>query len=76
MTAEVKITSFESKLNSIKEILEDLESPKLSLEERLSKFEEGTKLIKECQNVLQKADMKVQKIVEANNKLKLEETKV
>ena len=69
-------TSFESKLNNIKKILEDLESPKLTLEERLSKFEEGIELIKECQKVLQEADMKVQKIVEANSKLKLEETRI
>ncbi len=74
MTGET--TSFEGKLNSIKDILKDLESPKLTLKERLSKFEEGTKLIKECQKVLQEADMKIQGIVEANNKLKLEDIKM
>ena len=56
--------SIEAKLIELEEILEDLESGKLELDDALKKFEKGIKLSRECQQTLEEAEMKIQVLME------------
>ena len=58
--------SFEEQINSIKEILDILENGNLSLDDSLTKFEEGTKLIKECYKKLEDVKKNIKIIVDEN----------
>ncbi len=55
--------SFEKSLGKIKEIVEELEGNELSMDKSIEKFEEGTKLIKECYKKLEDVKKKVELIV-------------
>ena len=69
--AEKKVTvNFEKAIKDLETIVEDLESGDLSLEESLKAFENGIKLTRHCQVELEKAELKVQKLVEENGELK------
>ena len=57
MTDEIK---FEDAITRLEEIVEELESGELSLEESLSAFEEGIKLSKICAKLLNEAERKVE----------------
>ena len=51
--------SFEKSINRLEEICKILQSGNLSLDDSLSLFEEGTKLIEDCNKVLNEAEQKV-----------------
>ena len=51
--------SFESSLESLEEVVHELEGGKLSLDDSLKKFEEGIKLYKGCKDLLSKAEKKI-----------------
>ena len=59
-TSIKKNKSIEAKLIELEEILEDLESGKLELDDALKKFEKGIKLSRECQQTLEEAELKIQ----------------
>ena len=63
-TSNKKNKSIEAKLIELEKILEDLESGKLELDDPLKKFEKGIKLSRECQQTLEKAEMKIQVLME------------
>ena len=63
-TSNKKNKSIEEKLIELEEILEDLESGKLELDDALKKFEKGIKLSRECQQTLEEAEMKIQVLME------------
>ena len=45
-------------------IVDALEDDDVSLEESVKKFEEGIKLVKDCQKQLQEAELKVNKLMD------------
>ena len=49
------LSNFESGLRKLQDILEDIESDKLSLEESIEKYREGVDLSKKCQKALDDA---------------------
>tara|TARA_A100001388_G_scaffold276681_1_gene265062 strand:+ start:105 stop:308 length:204 start_codon:yes stop_codon:yes gene_type:complete len=49
------LSNFESDLRKLQDILEDIESDKLSLEESIEKYREGVDLSKKCQKALDDA---------------------
>ena len=53
---------FEEVLKKLEGIVEAMESDDLPLETLLSKYEEGTKLVKICQEKLAEAELKVQQL--------------
>jgi exodeoxyribonuclease VII small subunit len=53
---------FEEALKKLEKIVDDMESGELPLETMLSRFEEGTRLVKVCQSKLEEADLKIQKL--------------
>lgn len=73
MNIPKKMGVFEEKLTKLKEIVSEIESGNLNLDESLGKFEDGLKLSKECQDILKEAELKVGKIVKRSGKLEIEE---
>ena len=62
--------NFEKAIKDLEKIVEDLESGELNLEQSLKTFEKGIKLTRQCQGELEKAELKVKKLVEENGELK------
>ena len=54
---------FEDAMNRLEEIVQNLESGDLSLEDALNVFEEGTKLSKFCSSKLEEAEKRVNVLV-------------
>ena len=49
------LSNFENDLKKLQDILVDIESDKLSLEESIEKYKEGVELSKKCQKALEEA---------------------
>ena len=49
------LSNFESDLKKLQDILDEIESDKLSLEESIEKYKEGVELSKKCQKALEDA---------------------
>lgn len=62
--AENRPFDFEAALEELEELVNSMEEGELSLEESLQSFEKGIKLTRECQAALNKAEQKVQKLVD------------
>lgn len=56
------LKQFEQQLARLEAIVNELENDDLSLEESLSRFEEGVKLSKQCQLNLAQAEQRVNKL--------------
>lgn len=54
--------AFEEALQRLETIVESMESDDLPLEQLLTRFEEGTRLARLCQNRLADAEIKIQKL--------------
>ncbi len=59
-----KKLSFEQALEQLETIAEQIEQGKIGLEESITKYEEGMGLVKQCRDILSKAEMKIQKLQE------------
>lgn len=57
---------FEASLQKLEELVNAMEEGDLSLEESLQAFETGIQLTRECQTALQKAEQKVQILMESD----------
>lgn len=68
-----KKDSFESSLESLEKIVEELESKDLPLEKSLEMFEKGVGLYKDCKKHLDKVEKKVAKLSESLEEELLEE---
>tara|TARA_B100001029_G_C14948605_1_gene387426 strand:- start:297 stop:539 length:243 start_codon:yes stop_codon:yes gene_type:complete len=65
---------FEKSLEKLEKIVDELENGDLSLEKSIKTFEEGVKITKHCQSLLNKAELKIQKLLEKDDgSLTLEE---
>jgi exodeoxyribonuclease VII small subunit len=53
---------FEDALKKLQDIVESMESGDLPLESLLSRFEEGTRLVKACQVKLEEAELRINKL--------------
>lgn len=58
---------FETALEKLKKIVEDLEKGGLSLDKTLSEFSQGMKLLKFCHQKLDKAEKKIELMVKKND---------
>ena len=52
--------SFETAMERLEKIVEEMESGKMLLEDLLARYEEGMKLVKVCQERLAKAEQKIE----------------
>lgn len=64
-----KELSFEEKLKQLETVVQELETGKLNLEESVKKFELGIKLSKECNQMLQDAEKKINILIKNENGL-------
>ena len=69
MASSKKSVNFERNLEQLEALVAEMESGELSLEDSLSAFEKGIKLTRQCQDALQKAEQKVQKLIAENGQL-------
>ena len=60
------VFNFEESLASLEKLVSAMEEGELSLEESLQAFEQGIRLTRECQGALQKAEQKVQILMDEN----------
>jgi exodeoxyribonuclease VII small subunit len=58
-----KAQSFEKSMESLEEIVSDMEAGKLSLDAMIERFEEGQKLIKFCTGKLDEVERKIEKLL-------------
>ena len=65
--------SFEDSMERLEKIVEELDKGDFSLEESLQKFEDGLKLGKACRKILDKAEVRIQKLVEDDDNRLTEE---
>ena len=64
-----KETSFEDKIRELEEIVKELESGEVNLDDAIEKYTKAMKLAKECSDRLNKATEKVNKILKENGEL-------
>lgn len=63
---------FESALEKLQKIVEDLEKGGLSLDKTLSEFSQGMKLLNFCHQKLDKAEKKIELMLKEDNEFKEE----
>ena len=64
--------SFESQIENLEKIVAELENGELSLDESVSKFEEGIKISKECNKTLEEAEKKITILINNDGETKEE----
>ena len=57
-----KKPSFEEALARLEVIAEQIEQGKIGLEESITQYEQGMALVKQCRDILSKAEHKIQKL--------------
>ena len=74
--ASTKKFNLENSLADLEELVEELESGDLPLEQAMKKFEEGIKLTRGCQAALKEAEQKVEVLLQSAGGEALEEFEV
>ena len=64
-----KEVSFEEKLKQLENIVQELESGKLNLEDSVKIFENGIKISKECNEMLQNAEKKINILINKDGEI-------
>jgi exodeoxyribonuclease VII small subunit len=72
MPRKKKTPDFETSLAELESLVTQMEQGDLTLEASLSTFEEGIKLTRECQTMLDQAEQKVLILTSKNGELKTE----
>lgn len=62
--SEKKMT-FETAMKRLEEIVRAMEQGDVALEESLNLFQEGTELVRTCSDMLENAQMQIQKVVKS-----------
>ena len=68
----MKKDSFEDKMQQLEQVVSELEKGDMNLDESLVKFEDGMKLAKECNKILEDAEKKVTILLEKNGEIEEE----
>lgn len=58
--------NFEKSMENLENIVTELEKGELNLDESVKKFEEGMKIAKQCNNILENAEKKITILLEKN----------
>lgn len=70
---EQETVSFEENMKKLEEIAAELEKGELDLDTSVSKFEEGMKISKECNEMLEKAEKKITMLIKGEDGEVIEE---
>ena len=65
--------SFEDNMNNLEKIVIELEKGDLNLDDSIAKFEDGIKISKECNKILEEAEKKITILLEKDGEIKEEE---
>jgi exodeoxyribonuclease VII small subunit len=65
------LIDFEKSLAELENLVEQMEQGDLTLESSLEYFERGIKLARTCQEALQRAEQKVEKLLEKNAQIEV-----
>lgn len=65
-------SNFENNMENLEKIVTELENGDLNLDESISKFEEGIKISKECNKILEDAEKKITILLERDGKIEEE----
>lgn len=68
----MKEDNFEEAMSKLEKITIELEKGELTLEESMQKFEEGIKLSKKCNEIIESAEKKITILTQDENELKEE----
>ena len=64
--------NFEDAMKALEQIANELENGELSLEQSVDKFEEGIKISKKCNEILEKAEKKISILIKDGDEIKEE----
>ena len=64
-----KDNNFEEKIKKLEDVVNALEKGDMNLDESLTKFEEGMKLSKECNKMLEDAEKKITVLLEKDGEI-------
>ncbi len=64
--------SFEENMEQLEKIVTELEKGDLNLDESVKKFEQGMKISKKCNDILEKAEKKITILLKQENGIKEE----
>ena len=64
--------SFEDNMETLEKIVTELEKGDLNLDESIAKFEDGIKISKECNKILEEAEKKITILLEKDGEVKEE----
>lgn len=65
-------SSFENNMENLEKIVTELEKGDLNLDESIAKFEEGIKISKECNKILEDAEKKITILLEKDGNVEEE----
>lgn len=65
--------SFEEQMENLENIVAELEKGELNLDDSVAKFEEGIKISKECNKILEEAEKKITILVNNDGQTKEED---
>ena len=65
-------SSFEDNMETLEKIVTELEKGDLNLDESIAKFEDGIKISKECNKILEEAEKKITILLEKDGEIKEE----
>ena len=65
--------NFEENMNKLETIVADLEKGDLNLDDSVKKFEEGIKISKECNEILEEAEKKITILLQEDDKIEEED---
>ena len=68
-----KANSFEENMEKLEQIVTELEKGDLNLDDSVKKFEEGIKVSKECNKMLEEAEKKITILINDENGIKEED---
>ena len=64
--------SFEDNMESLEKIVSELEKGDLNLDDSIAKFEDGIKISKECNKILEEAEKKITILLEKDGEIREE----
>ena len=68
--------NFEENINKLETIVADLEKGDLNLDDSVKKFEEGIKISKECNKMLEEAEKKITILLQEDDKIEEKDFKM
>jgi len=62
MVAKARTQNFEETFKALQAVVEKLESEEISLEDALKTYEDGIQLIRQCTDILERAQLRIEQV--------------